>query len=289
MLTDDLGAEWYDSSKLSLFMLCPQKYKYRIIESLVGTEPEFALQFGIAIHKGLETIYNGSYNKPAANHDGITRLTYQQAFLDSYPEEPEKGPRTKATGLMLLTAYIQKWQNEPFDVLGVEVPFAMPFNDAQGKLDFYVVGRMDLVIKWNDDVMPVDHKTTRYFGDHFELGFKVDLQPTIYIIATQSGDKQATKAVINAIRVNEKISDDSFVRKITTRTPEELATAKREIVRHVKNIRMCAEREFYPRHGPQACFAYNRTCEYYSLCVASSSQAATLKETAYRREVWQPV
>jgi hypothetical protein len=294
-LTKDLDAEWYDSTKLNTYRLCPQKYKYRVGEHLTGTEPEWALMFGIAMHKALETVYDGTYASKV-DFEGQEMYRYQAEFIKHYPIDPEKGPRTKAVGMELqavgmelLTNYIYKWREEPFDVLGVEVPFAIPIRDADGKLDFYIVGRMDLVINWDDETLPADHKTTSYFGDHFEKGFKVDLQPTIYSMALNNDVKKSTKILINALRVTAKINDESFVRKVTTRTPEELQRTLKDIRFTVDCIRRSIDMDIWPRHGSQACFAYNRTCEFYALCASSNQQAETLKETAYKREEWQPV
>jgi len=283
-LTKDLDAEWYDHTKLSLYRLCPQKYKYRVCEQLIPTEPEYALAFGIAIHKALETIYNNTYAERIQTDNGQIIYNYQDVFLSNYPQDAPKGARTRAIGVELLTHYIAKWREEPFKVIEIEVPFAMPIKDVHNKPDFYLVGRIDLVINWNDEVMPLDHKTTSYFGEHFELGFKVDTQPTIYMMALG-----ANKAVINALRVSAKINDESFVRKVTTRTPEEFARALSDIRTTVQNIRTSYERDSWPRHGSQSCFAYNRTCEYYALCASSDQQAETLKETSFARNTWQPV
>lgn len=277
---DSLKSEWYDHTKLSLYRLCPQKYEYRIVENLVTKDTEWALAFGIAIHKALETIYDGSY----VQRDEKGTYRYQSVFLELYPKEPPKGYRTRVTGVELLTQYIAKWHSEPFKVVEIEAPFTVQIpNDAESP-DFHLMGRIDLVVEWDGEVMPLDHKTTSYFGEHFELGFKVDAQPTLYMYALG-----ARRCVINALRVSAKINDESFVRKITTRTPEEIARTLHDVKKTVSDIRASRALSVWPRHGSQSCFAYNRTCEYYALCSSSDQQAATLKETMYDYSVWQPV
>lgn len=279
-LTSDLDSEWYDNTKLALYRLCPQKYYYRIEQGLVPKGTDYALAFGIAIHKALETIYDGTYKDKTDD-----MYKYQKVFLDMYTSEPEKGHRTRAIGLELLTHYLVRWQNEPFEVIGIETPFVLHMSD------FALVGRIDLLIKWDELVMPLDHKTTSFFGEHFELGYKLDPQPTIYMKAVDNlyRGQSVMKAVINALRVTNKITDESFVRKITTRNSREVDKCFADIRDTVGKIRQSAECNVWPRSAPQACFAYNRTCEYYALCTSHNDQHTTLRDNAYNREMWQPV
>lgn len=284
-LERELGSEWYDGSKISQFRLCPRRYYYRHEEHLVSDEPSFDLEFGIAVHKALELVYKGGYSE-IVDYNNRKMYAYAKVFLENYQNEPEKGYKTRANGLELLTQYIAKWNNEPFEILGVEQALLMPSNEfsIQPKVDkFFVVGREDLHIKWNGEEMPLDHKTTSRFGDFFEKGFKLDIGQTGYMRMTKTN-----KSCINALRVTNKIGDDSFVRKITTRTEEDFVEWEEEFVDSVTKIREARAKKLWSK-TPSACFAYNRTCEYYTLCTASKQQRETLKETSYKREVWQPV
>jgi len=289
---------WLDNSKLETFMLCPQKYAYRFEEHLVPVEGkrDSALMFGGAIHKALETIYKGTgfdqvpcplgpcarcRNQPI-NHVAAT-------FLKSYQDDPEdpREIRTVDRGLELLIQYLFKWRREPFKAIAVEIPFELPFSLAG--LTFKYVGRIDLFAEWEDVPMVVDHKTTTRFGMIFDSSFKLSGQFTGYMRGAQHKfNRPVTNGLVNAMRVTTKIDDSSFARIYTQRTPDEFDAWEKQVKHLATQILEMRASGFFPKSAPFACGAYNRICEYYPLCVSAAQTRATLKQSAYKIQPWEP-
>jgi len=293
---------WLDSSKLETFNLCPQKYAYRYEQHLVPLERkrDNPLLFGGALHRALETLYRGTaFDKVACplgpcvrcRGDEIPRIS--ATFLTAYSDDPTdpKEIRTVDRGLDLLVQYLNKWKREPFKIVGVECPFELQ-RRADGDHDvisFKYIGRIDLIINWGDVWMTVDHKSTTRFGLLFDSSFKLSGQFTGYMLgATAITGHEVTNAMANALRITTKIDDSSFARIFTTRTPEEFEVWEQQIKTQVAQIHAMRRTGFFPKAAPFACGAYNRICEYYPLCVASSEQRKTLIESSYERVVWEP-
>jgi hypothetical protein len=293
---------WLDNSKLDSFMLCPQKYAYRFEEHLVPVEKkrDSALLFGGAIHRALETLYKGTAFEqvecPFHTADaacgrcrGRTIPRMSAVFLKSYQDDPEdpKEIRTVDRGLDLLSQYLSKWRREPFKAIAVEVPFEIPFHSTTAEFNY--IGRIDLFVDNGGIPMIVDHKTTTRFGMVFDSSFKLSGQFTGYMRGAEAKFGQPVfNGLANALRVTSKIDDSSFARIYTQRTPEDFDVWERQVNHLATQILTMRERGFFPKSAPFACGAYNRICEYYPLCISAAQTRATLKESAYRIEPWEP-
>jgi PD-(D/E)XK nuclease superfamily len=297
-----MGAdEWIDSSKAETFKLCPQKYAYRFEEHLVPIDRkrDSPIMFGGAIHRALETLYRGSAFIPAPCPLGPCQRckgepipTMSAVFLAHYTDDPDdpREIRTVDRGLDLLAQYLGKWRREPFDVLAVEVPFELEYQPSDWiGLTFKYIGRIDLVVEQDGTLMTVDHKTTTRFGMVFDTSFKLSGQFTGYMKgASKLLNREVHIALANAMRITTKIDDSSFARIYTHRTPEEFDRWEREVQHVMQQILTMRESGFWPRSAPYACGAFNRVCEYYSLCISSAQTRETLKQSAYERVVWEP-
>jgi len=288
---------WLDNSKLETFMLCPQKYAYRFEEHLVAIERkrDSALMFGGAIHSALETLYKGTaFDKvpcPCCERGcirckagAIPRMA--ATFLRNYQDDSEdpREIRTIDRGLDLLVQYVGKWRREPFKIKAVEVPFELPFFGH-----FTYIGRIDLFVDWDGVPLVVDHKTTTRFGMMFDSSFKLNGQFTGYMMgAAKKFGVPVTNALANAMRITTKIDDSSFARIYTQRTPEEFDRWEAQVRFLADQIEQMRANHFFPKSAPFACSAYNRMCEYYPLCISGANTRATLKQSAYRVEPWEP-
>jgi len=295
---------WLDSSKIEAFNLCPQKYAYRYEEHLVPADAkrQSALMFGGAIHRSLETLYKGTgFEKvkcPLCDQGcfyckGVEISRIAAVFLENYTDDPEdpKEIRTVDRGLEILATYLTKWRRDPFKVLAVEKPFelTMTTHHSIAPLEFKYIGRIDLVVDYEDTDMTVDHKTTTRFGMVFDAGFKLSGQFTGYMRgASKLIGRPIHSAMSNAIRVTTKIGDDSFARIFTHRTPEEFDRWEEETRYVAWEIMRMRETGFWPKAAPFACGAYNKICDYYPLCIAAAQTRETLKQTAYEVVPWEP-
>ncbi len=300
MLTNEIGP-WLDASKVDLLNMCPRKFFWRhelglvpISEGQVGT----AMLFGSAIHKALESIYLGTGFDdcycPCPTFEGCDFCKGKKIprcamlFLMYYPWEPEdeRDVRTRDRGLELIVAYMEKWSpgQEPFTVLATEVPFILEFGE------FSYIGRIDMIANYGG-LLPIDHKTSRFFGDAFIRQFKLSGQMTGYIRGLQQiwPGENISRAMINCLRVTSKIDGDSFGRWFTNRTPYEIEEWEQEVKSAWVRIEQYRAANHWPKHAPYACTSYNKTCEYYSLCTSQPDVQRSLIADAFEVREWEPI
>lgn len=113
-------------------------------------------KFGTLIHKGLEAWWNA---KKAGLDDDACLLAALQAIGD------EADPFERAKAVVLLTGYHNRWKDEPYEVLAVEVKFTVELrNPATGAASrtWELGGKIDVVVKDLRDgrVLIVEHKTS---------------------------------------------------------------------------------------------------------------------------------
>lgn len=327
-----LPLDWLDNSKRDLLNLCPRKFYYRHELGMVpkgsgGLEDHAnAMQYGIALHEALSSLYDGSgldlVTCPCPTMDGcefchggqIPRIA--ALFLLHYPANPgeeSKDPRTRARGIEIIHAYLEKYRREHFEVIGVELPFEIPFYEkcincgsagtirggepcemceGTGKrLIFKYTGRIDLLVREGKHLSPWDHKSTSRFGEMFQSQFRLSGALTGYMRSTSviTGEP-CVEGTINAIRITTRITpEDSFMRLTTTRAPEEFDEWEVEVRESYERIQTYRIKKFWPKSAPFACSAYNRICEYYMLCTAGGADThANILASHYEVRPWDP-
>jgi len=272
------------------FNLCPRKYFYKYELNLAPTDegPDLPIAFGDAIHRALATLYLGTafdhVQCPCGTFCDFCKARPVQRiaaeFLARYPADPDdvRDPRTRLKGLELIAAYLGKWRREPFRVLAVEVPFEIELAD-----NLKYVGKMDLLVEQEGLVYPVDHKTTSRTGYLFDAQFKLSVQITGYVVlASIITGQPVHQAIINGIRVSGKVDpDQTFLRQITTRTPEDIQEWE-DHIRDVHRLILQFRWTRFPKAAPYACVAYNRLCEFYQLCTSGKATRDVLMQTAYK-------
>lgn len=299
--------DWLDNSKIELVNLCPRKYFYRHKMNIVPLAPvdietgiqqvDYAtpMNFGSAIHQALASYYSGEgferVTCPCPEYcefclgNPIPRMLAM--FLLYYPQDPSdpRDTRTRRIGVELLIGYVKKWGREDFEVVAVEIPFAIPFDE------FKYVGRIDLLMKEHGKLKPMDHKTAGRFGMMFEQQFKISGQLTGYMKGvSQICGEPITEGEINAIRTSKYIDlNESYLRLTTARVPEDFLEWERNVRSAYARINMYDREGYWPKHAPAACSMYNRQCEYYRLCVSHGQVRENQILASYEINVWNPV
>jgi PD-(D/E)XK nuclease superfamily len=275
----------------------------------------YPLAFGSGLHAALATIYSGTafdyVHCPCADtcqfcernvaalgpKEGFYRGRWQYRclaeFLLLFPWDPEpdpgtgktREPRTREKGVAMIHTYLDRWIRPPnqdkFKVEYVEQEFEIPFHDEQGNLEFIYVGVIDMVARETDgELVPWDHKHTKWFGDQFEQQFMLSGQFTGYIegLALATGEN-VTHATANAMRVTTHAPEPRDYDRIHTyRTPEDRELWRREIRDVYQTIKARRASGFWPRSAPTACFAYNTRCEYFDLCQKAAGNPQDLAD-----------
>jgi len=126
------------------------------------------LRFGTLVHRSLERYY-----KKGTKRGTHPALTFAKLYTAELREQEAIGFRDEdgtwndaaTLGEAMLNGYIEHYgADERWQVLATEMPFQVPvYHPRTGKLWFYYVGIIDLVIKdrETDFVGLVDHKTTK--------------------------------------------------------------------------------------------------------------------------------
>ena len=293
--------EWYDASQLSLYQLCPRRFYYRYQRHLTPNDSQSTdLSFGTAIHLALESLYlgeglenveckhrfDGDGDCPYHRPDGSTRRMFN-IFLSNFPPHLEGRYKTQQNGLSLLAEYLRKWKSEPFKVIGVEQPFVIEVPGAEFKL----CGKMDLIVDHQDDIIkicPLDHKTPGQISERSTAQYRFDLQVGIYIYAVVPADQNIRGMIINNLSPSKKnVDEKNLVRLFQTREQWDFDEMIPEIKQLVEQIHQSIQSGVW-RKQSYACFAYNRECEYRSLCITPPEDREELMERMYKIETWEP-
>jgi hypothetical protein len=283
---------WTDASRLDLYQTCPRRYYHKYILRLTPKDKSASpsASFGLGLHAGLETIYNGDgaefitcehFGPPVEgdlclycqSNGGKIRKMFQE-FLRLFPVELEYKVYSQHLGLLLLVRYLEKWRSDPLrdGAYGVETTFSWPL----GGIPY--VGRVDLLAYWDRVNYVTDHKSKSRITDNFVRGFKLDAKMTGYIWAiSKIMDVPAPSGMINTVLVANNITPNSFARFITSRTPADIAQWQDNTMRVLDDISRDTDRNYFPMNS-NACFSYNRECEYYRICTATNNPEGAIEQ-----------
>lgn len=276
---------WTDASRIELYQSCPRRYYHKYVLRLVPKEqaPSTSAMFGVGLHGALASIYVGDFaeyvpcvhNEPPSQEDGFCiycrsaggqiRKMFNE-FLKEFPKELEHKVYTQHLGLLLTAKYLERWQRDPLrdGTVGVEVTFSVDL----GGIPY--VGRLDLLATWDKIMYVTDHKTKSRITDNFIRGFKLDAKMSSYMWAvSELMQEPVHKGMINTVLVANNITRDSFSRFETSRTMSDIAQWEDNALRILDDISHDSARDFFPMNS-QACFSYNRECEYYRICTATA-------------------
>lgn len=232
-----------DNSSLEAFLVCARAGEYKLVKGKVN-DNNAALNFGRAIHDGLETWY--------LNAKESFRLDKAKKAIIARMLDCEVGPneyRTVERALRVMELYALTYKHEPWKLAmspenAVENAFCLkvgeietdawfPFsvNEIVGpgvhhpwdgvdattgkdqffisKLHIYWTGRMDLLINWDGEYWVLDHKTTKMGGETFWDDYMINQQMTGYTWAARELFGLPFRgAVINQLLVRQPTQKD---------------------------------------------------------------------------------
>lgn len=158
----------YSASRLKVLRECLRKhyYQYRLGIRMPAT---FAMAFGTIGHSALEAYF-------LAWRDGRDRLA--DAFAVIGDSSLSRFDQAKLRALVL--AYDERWGDEPWDILGVEIEFRYKLGD------FTIAGKIDALIRDQRDgrIYVLEHKTTALdasLGSAYWEKLSIDTQVSIYV------------------------------------------------------------------------------------------------------------
>lgn len=264
---------YIDNTMLQCFCKCPRSFYYRHVRHLnpqaQGISPP--LNFGRAIHKGLEVLYS--------TNDLASALQGFKDELDPHPDSNDD-KRNIATGLKMLIDYRAKWgKDEHWEILAVEVPYQFELTK-----DIVFCAKLDLVLKMMGQVYVGEHKTS---GSTGWFTPRPNHQLSGYSFAGKVMGHDIAGAVVNILYVyapsTKKSINERFHRIITARTEDELEEWKHWVLATKLNIDHCLSTGWFPQHTGD-CFR----CIYRDLCNTNKHSLEAMIASQFMVDEWKP-
>jgi len=287
-----------NSSSLDLLMTCMRKSYYTLVRKLSSNTNSPALLYGSAIHKALETYYEGapedrkisktcvknfelmSFGNSNTHEDCLVCssveafCTYASALVDM--DEFDK--RSLPTGVWTLEHYFRRYLEDPFIVYRDEhgPMIERGFTHMISETNDYVInlfGTIDVILQNSitGQLLVADHKTTSVLGNDFYNRLKPNHQYTGYIIGAQNELNIDTDLfMVNGIQVKGKPKTDrgtipNYVRQITARTEQDFDELRTTLKYYVEQYLSCKTSGFWPIGPVNSCASYGG-CPYLDVC-----------------------
>lgn len=180
----------YSATAIDEFLSCRRKYYYDRVLNIQPVERPEALDFGAAVHKGLESIFRSIANADDAsdvtNAMEIAREYALQAVRE-YCDEHCISTEGKCKAVALVDMYVDSYFEHDlnlFEVLAIESYFDVPFSRAN-EHEIKLHGYFDAVARARDSdaIYVIEHKTTGMMSDAYVDRAFIDLQVLIYMDA----------------------------------------------------------------------------------------------------------
>jgi DNA helicase II / ATP-dependent DNA helicase PcrA len=253
-------------SQLQTFDMCPLHYKLRYLMNL-PSPPSPALSYGLSVHNTLRDFSLMRMQQQSIIAEVIHDLLKKNWINQGFSSKTHEEQTYKQAETMLLSIAEQTLESKP-QTVAVELPFNFwlaspnpPAGGESGLNHLKVGGRIDRIDRLEDGrIEIVDYKTGKNVPT--EKKVKEDLQLSVYAVAaTEVNDgilgKDPTDILLTLYYLEENIKIS------TTRTREDLAKAKAEILEKVAAIQ---KSDFHCSHS-----IFCKTCEYQMLCQAARS------------------
>lgn len=262
----------YDYSMLSCFQACKRKFYFRYVRHLVGTKRQTALEFGTSIHAALE-VWSSTQSVDQA------LKAFDTSWAEAGGDAPDDAKRTKAMADKVLKGYFKKYAQEPFEIVSTETPFEINMGN------YMYIGRMDKVIKWDDVIGPMDHKTSSSLGYSTFDQYNPNMQVDGYIYACQKClDPNAYMALMDVILIAK--TKQEYARSKETRSQEQIDAFPQLFLEVIAEIEQAEKTGKYtPCYGQ--CSNYGN-CPYRMLCTESPKVWEDLIAGYFKEEVWDP-
>ena len=228
------GMKTITHSSVACFQECRRKWDYRYNKEIVPTEPQTALDFGTAIHAGLEIWfkYNG-----IAKTDGALRITAVETGVGRGAELGlSSGDLCKVQAM--LERYTEIYKEEAFEVVEVESEFSVRLqNPRTNKYSrtFRYQGKVDGLVKLDNAYYILEHKTTASINDKYIDAIDLKAQIALYAMAMEREGYPIRGAIYD-------ILEKPGIRMAPGETEEEFEARKAALLAKSKTGKTTAQR-----------------------------------------------
>jgi len=263
----------YDNSQLAQFQKCPMSYYLQYVKGFrksIIDDSNAAMYFGSAVHSFLETLFLGKSLQPR---------TLAEAYV-----QPEDLPQYSLKALeFVCQKYVEKYKLEDakFEVLEVEKTSYIDI----GKHKFIV--KKDGVIKHNDNIFGLEHKTTKSISYNYFSKFFLNSQISAQVQSTIQDYGQCNGILLNAIEckllkrkptssaydgfmeVPEGFVTVKFQRDYINRTPHEIQDWREQTKQWIDLIEYTRKNDLWLKSTGSWSGIICSSCEYKELCKVS--------------------
>jgi len=285
-----------DSTMLSTFRSCPQKYFRQYLEHWKPREESVHLVAGKAFAEGIEKARVAFYVDRQSAEDAV--LTGLQALLESYGnfEPPRDSAKTADRMAGALEFYFSQY---PLDAIGgakpitlagnkrgIEFSFAepLPFNHPVTNDPILYTGRADMVADFAGGVYVYDEKTTSSLGPSWAKQWEHRSQFTGYSWAARQAGIPVSGSVVRGVSILKTKYDTQEV--ITFRADWEIERWLRQVVSDLERLKLQWERGWFDYSLDGACNDYGG-CSLATVC--KSKEPETWLPVYFTKRVWDPL
>jgi len=267
-----------DSTKMKCYKGCPRRYFYNYVLGWKHEGPNIHLDFGSAIHKMFEYIYNQKDWKGYPND--IMKPAYKEftdLYREAYPDmesDDSNEPKGPDGAARLLAEYVDKYRDDDFEVLYSEVAGTVPIDDSHD-----MTFKMDLIIRTEDGIRGRDFKTSSADREMYQRKFHLDTQMQVYTHALHMlfPDEEVGMALDFLIPLKTMIKlrrrdipmAESQILYAIWELSYELAKVDRDFELLSQSTLDQPFMMAFPRND-QNCTAYNQICPYFDYCTLPS-------------------
>lgn len=300
-----------DHSIFSTYQTCREKCRLSYVEGYRPVITAPPLDFGSAWHAGLAALYSNNMSIEAARGAFIHELQIRESALPLSMDSDEK--RSIERGLYMLEAYVERWRNEPYEVVRrpdtdepyVEIGFAVYITSWRG-IPVMLIGRIDRIMKSKvtGKIVNVESKTTSQGLDTFMKQLKPNHQVTGYHLAAKRLGLDISGTLWDAVFVSSRQPnpkkggwmtygidfEKDFGRVETRRSDTDIEEFLSDLINIVNEY--CewrygagAKSPRWPRNAPTACHMYGG-CQFRDVC--ASNVNTDILHSNFRIEPWEP-
>lgn len=308
-----------DFTSLNLYRTCPQKFAYRILQSLGHGDESPALSFGKLAHYGIEQLNRlAASPDPAAypeleylaerNQPDLTKLGLVGA-LNLVANEAATSPLFRVLSderrslrhlLLLLVKYCEHWNPDALRTSNLEVKHKAYLGITRSGVQVFYSGTLDGLCGGKI----IERKTTSYLNAGFINRINPNAQATGYIYLARDlyKDPALNTVIFDAISTGGygrqgAIANPSrwlintepaklFLRTETYRTDAQLEEWRAQTLADCDRLIEDISRGRFSTNQPDACTAFNSTCPFIDICRADPSQRPTIIDNTTTTELW---